>query len=237
MKAIILAAGKGKRLDIQMPKCLAVINGKSILERQVDVLKNYIDEIIVVTGYQHQMVEEVCKKLKLTSILNPLFFCENIVSLFFGTVNISEQFIILNGDTLVYENIIKCLVEMKGNVLVVERWKGSENIDDELFYHDYNNEAMKVDFDGEKIINVSKKIGRWEAWGEYIGLAKINDIKELQQTLQKLIGDGYVNNWYENAFNAMIFNGIIFSPLVIKGFWNEIDTKEDLEEAIKVWGK
>lgn len=239
MKAIILAAGNGRRLGKEKPKCLIKINGKSILERQISILKKYVDEIIVVTGYKHKMVEKLAERLELITIWNPLFFCENIVSLFFGTIEVSGQFIILNGDTLVCENIIKSLVVTKGNVLVVDRWKGSEQGDDELFYRDYNVEAMKVEYDGAKILNVSKKIGRWESWGEYIGLAKISNGKKFHNEIERLIGEGHIHEWYEFVFNVMIEKGIVFHLLPIFGFgiplWDEIDTIEDLEEAKKIW--
>ncbi|MBS3094676.1 NTP transferase domain-containing protein, partial [Candidatus Pacearchaeota archaeon] len=54
MKAIILAAGLGSRLGIlgkTIPKCLIKINGKFLLERQIDLLNNSgIDDITIVIG-------------------------------------------------------------------------------------------------------------------------------------------------------------------------------------------
>ena len=54
MKAIIIAAGSAKRLGLhteKLPKGLLDINGKTILERQIHVLKNNgIQEIIIITG-------------------------------------------------------------------------------------------------------------------------------------------------------------------------------------------
>ena len=54
MKAIIIAAGSAKRPGKQtreLPKGLLEINGKTILERQIDVLRNNeIQEIIIITG-------------------------------------------------------------------------------------------------------------------------------------------------------------------------------------------
>ena len=54
MKAILLAAGSGKRLGNltkDYPKALVDINGLSLLERQIIALrKNNIDDILVVTG-------------------------------------------------------------------------------------------------------------------------------------------------------------------------------------------
>ena len=54
MKAIIIAAGSGQRLDSEttkLPKGLLDINGKNILERQINLLKNKnIQDIIIITG-------------------------------------------------------------------------------------------------------------------------------------------------------------------------------------------
>ncbi len=58
MRAIILAAGFGLRLGEStqdIPKTLVDVNGKSILERQISLLKEYgINEIFVVTGYKRE---------------------------------------------------------------------------------------------------------------------------------------------------------------------------------------
>ena len=54
MKAIILAAGPGKRLrphTNDRPKCMVDINGKTTMDRFIDAFhQNDIDDIIVVTG-------------------------------------------------------------------------------------------------------------------------------------------------------------------------------------------
>ena len=54
MKAIFIAAGEGsrmKKLTIDTPKPLIDVNGKSILERQITLLKKFdINEIIIITG-------------------------------------------------------------------------------------------------------------------------------------------------------------------------------------------
>ena len=54
MKAIILAAGEGSRmgkLTQNIPKPLVKVNGKSIIERQLSILKqNKILDVIIITG-------------------------------------------------------------------------------------------------------------------------------------------------------------------------------------------
>ena len=61
MKAIILAAGMGTRLNpltLNYPKCLLEINKKSILEHQINLLnKNNIDKIEIITGYKSNKIE------------------------------------------------------------------------------------------------------------------------------------------------------------------------------------
>jgi NDP-sugar pyrophosphorylase family protein len=61
MKAIILAAGRGKRmmpLTADTPKPLLKVLGKPIIARLIESLPEEVDEVIVVTGYLGQMIED-----------------------------------------------------------------------------------------------------------------------------------------------------------------------------------
>ncbi|MDU5414242.1 MAG: NTP transferase domain-containing protein, partial [Clostridium perfringens] len=55
MRAILLAAGMGTRLrplTLDTPKSLIEVNGRPLLERQIEFLRERgVEEIIVVTGY------------------------------------------------------------------------------------------------------------------------------------------------------------------------------------------
>ena len=68
MKAIILAAGIASRLrplTNDRPKCLLKIGDRSLLERTIDaLLENNIREIIIVTGYLHEMLESFVQTLR-----------------------------------------------------------------------------------------------------------------------------------------------------------------------------
>ena len=58
MKAIIIAAGMGKRLEhmtTDIPKCLVAVNGKSMLQHQIDAYRaNGIHDIHVIKGYMQE---------------------------------------------------------------------------------------------------------------------------------------------------------------------------------------
>ena len=61
MNAIILAAGKGKRLGYltkNKPKCMVNLFGKTMLEWQVSIFKKCgISDISVVTGYKAELID------------------------------------------------------------------------------------------------------------------------------------------------------------------------------------
>ena len=61
MRAILLAAGMGTRLrplTLDTPKSLVKVNGRPMLETQIEFLREKgISEIIVVTGYLSEKFE------------------------------------------------------------------------------------------------------------------------------------------------------------------------------------
>lgn len=63
MKAIILAAGDGKRMQpitLEKPKALVEVAGKTLLERTISVLPEYVDEVILVVGYLEKQIKDFC---------------------------------------------------------------------------------------------------------------------------------------------------------------------------------
>ena len=82
MRAIILAAGRGLRLqqseDQQQPKCLLRFDGMSLLERHLRLLKHAgVEEIVVAAGFRHELIEAELDRLKWRPrpqvVLNPRF--------------------------------------------------------------------------------------------------------------------------------------------------------------------
>lgn len=63
MQCVILAAGKGTRLrplTEHVPKPLVEVSGKTLLDRIVESLPSSVDELIIVTGYLGEKIQEHC---------------------------------------------------------------------------------------------------------------------------------------------------------------------------------
>ena len=60
IKAIIVAAGHDKRLEPlneNLPKCMLDVKGKTIIERQIENIRDCgINDIIVVKGYKQEII-------------------------------------------------------------------------------------------------------------------------------------------------------------------------------------
>jgi choline kinase len=68
MRAIILAAGRGVRLqlpeDSQLPKCLLRFDGMTLLERHLRMLKSAgIEDVAIAVGFRHELVEAELTRL------------------------------------------------------------------------------------------------------------------------------------------------------------------------------
>jgi choline kinase len=69
MRAIILAAGRGMRLQLpeeqQLPKCLLRFGHVSLLERHLRMLKSAgIDEVVLALGFRHPLIEVELDRLR-----------------------------------------------------------------------------------------------------------------------------------------------------------------------------
>ncbi|MDH7517875.1 MAG: sugar phosphate nucleotidyltransferase [Candidatus Thermoplasmatota archaeon] len=119
MKAVILAAGEGKRLrpfTETMPKVMLPVCNKPILEHVFDaVKKSGINEIIVVVGYKKEVIMEYFKDyndIKIKYVVqdkqlgtaNALLKAKN---------HIKDAFIVLSGDNIIDQNSISNLIKDK----------------------------------------------------------------------------------------------------------------------------
>lgn len=238
MKAVILAAGVASRLrplTNNTPKCLLKVGDKSILERTIDnLVKNNIREIIVVTGFLREMIEDFLTqnypKLKFTFIFNEKYdSTNNIYSLWLAKSEmLGYEMLLMDSDIIFDSRIIGQLIssEYENNLAL----RSSENLSEEEI-------KCLLNSDGS-IKEIGKLINPKKAVGESIGIEKFS--KELVLRLytildRKILDEKEVNIFYEAAFQDAINSGAKIFPEDVKEYkCMEIDTAGDFETATLV---
>ena len=119
MKAVILAAGEGKRLrpfTETMPKVMLPIANKPILEYVFDAVKfSGIDELVVVVGYKKEVIMDYFKDyntIKITYVTQDkqLGTAHAILQ---AKKHIKDSFIVLSGDNIIDQKSITKLMKEK----------------------------------------------------------------------------------------------------------------------------
>jgi glucose-1-phosphate thymidylyltransferase len=125
MKAVILAAGEGKRLrpfTETMPKVMLPVANKPVLEYVFDaVKKSGIDEIVVVVGYKKEVIMEYFKDYKDIKItyVNQVKQLGTAHALLQAKKNIKDSFIVLAGDNIIDQSSISKLMKTSSDYAIL----------------------------------------------------------------------------------------------------------------------
>ena len=248
MKAIFIAAGEGLRLENitkDLPKPLVDVNGKSIIERQISLLrKNNVNDIVVITGYK----KEKFTFKNIEYVHNPNFReQEQTGSLMTARSKIVGDVLIMFGDILFEEIILQQMLDSKGDIVIAvdKNWEKSY----EERHDNPKSEADKVLIKDNKVIQISAKnieVNDDNDVGELLGLIKLSmkGSKILIDQYEKL-ENSHIGKFHDavsfkkakfvDMLQELLSSGIVITPVSIKGKWCEIDTKHDLEIAKKMF--
>ena len=246
MKAIVIAAGEGSRmgnLTQNIPKSLVMVNGKSIIERQLSILKqNGILDIIIVTGPHHEKFN--FEKIRYIRDKNFLEH-DQLGSLISAKKEINDNLIILFGD-IIFENVILAkILESKSDISIAVdmNWARTYTSKPASSF----DEADKVRFEQGNVSRIFKTMTKEDKKfeiGEFIGLMKLSKkgSKQLVDYYEK-IQSTHKDKFHDaqsikkaklvDHLQELIENKIKIDAIPIAGKWCEIDTKQDLEIAQK----
>ena len=249
MRAIILAAGSGLRLGQHtkdIPKALLDLNGKSILERLISLLRQHgINEIFVVTGYQRE--KHTLKDIEY--IFNPRYAeTEQLASMMVARTKISDDVLVIFGDIVFDEQILQQILVSNDDIGI------AIDLDWEKSYNERPDNpkslADKVLIDQKKIIQISAKITsldmKNQQIGEFLGIIKLSGkgskimIKKYEELESSHKGKFHDADSLEKAklvdiLQELIDSKIDIHSISITGKWCEIDTPKDLERARKIF--
>jgi choline kinase len=236
VKAIILSAGQGRRLmplTESTPKCCLMLQDKTLLEHQVESLvANGVDEIVVVTGFGHQLVENVVGRIRGVSIrtlFNPFYaLSDNLGTCWVARNEMKKPFLLVNGDTLFERSTLARLLSGEPYYPITLATDQKRRYDDD---------DMKISADGEQLKRVGKKLDMNIVNGESIGMMVFNQsgaeafVKKIESLMTT--SDGLAR-WYLSAIDELAGTGIVGIKSIQDLGWCEVDDLADLTNAEKM---
>ena len=228
MNAIILAAGKGTRLDgaAVKPKCLVEIGGSTLLHRQIDTLRSLdVREIVVVVGFGAESIRDECDD-EISFVENAKFGeTSSLYSLWLAREHLGGGFVVLNSDVLFHPQMLADLLESSHpDALLI-----SDTDPNPL-----GDEEMKIKVRDRLVVDISKEIDPLDADGENVGIVKFGPAgaKVLVQYMDQLIANGSRKDWAPRAFLEYARRHPLHA-LSTRGLpWIEIDFPEDYQRAV-----
>jgi L-glutamine-phosphate cytidylyltransferase len=244
MKTIIIAAGSAKRLGKytkELPKGLLDINGKTILERQIDVLKNNgIQEIIMIVGPHKE-------KFKFDNVkyIEDLDHEKHdvLLSLMTAKNQIKGDIIITYSDILFDEKLLQQIMKSNADIGVVTDMDWEQKYENRTEHP--KSQADNVIIENNKIVRIKKnisKISEKQKNGEFIGILKLSEkgsekfVMEYNKVEKNKPSPFHDTAIFERAYltdmiQELIDQKIQVNPIIVDGNWCEIDTIQDLENA------
>jgi phosphoenolpyruvate phosphomutase len=250
IKVIIPAAGAP--IDIKLkeiilkdtPVCMLDVNGKSILQRNVEILNSFgIKDINVIIGYNGNKINvEGIKKIEnkgydKTGILNSIMQAKN---------DMDEKTLIIFSDILFEKQIIQNLINKEDDIILVvdssyktRQLHNDKILDlvvakkgpiegDRIVKLDDNNEILKIGID------ISKEEANFEFMG--ISLFSKKGIEILKKFCENEIKEK--NNLdFNKIIQKIIDNGHKISCLEIHKGWAEVHNFEDYKKISSMFSK
>jgi L-glutamine-phosphate cytidylyltransferase len=231
MKAVILAAGVGKRLwevTQHRPKCLIEIGGRSLLHRYLEALAGQgIRRATIVVGYRQEMIRAAVERdacgVTVDFLLNDQFHRGSISSLWIARTVLDDDIIVMDADVLFHHDILRRLVQSSHeNALLMDETVRQTG------------EECMVVVAGGRVIALTKKMpDQYDYAGEGVGFLRVRhaDTPHMVASLKFHIDNGSWNMEYEDAL-LQFFQAVKVGHEKIGGLpWTEIDFVEDVRKA------
>jgi choline kinase len=238
MRAIVLSAGQGSRLlplTMDRPKCLLPVGSRSVLQWQVEALSQSreIDEIVVVTGFKAEMVEDALARMtnvgtRITTMFNPFYaIADNLASCWMVRSFMDGDFMIVNGDSLFEVAVLPRIIDgADASINLTINRKTS-----------YDSDDMKVSLNGDRVAAVGKTLMPSETDAESIGLVifKGDGPARFRAMMEISMREGWgVGAWYLQVIDRLAKEGHVGATDIENLRWGEIDFPSDLEAVSRL---
>ena len=231
MKAVLLAAGRGRRLGIDEPKCLVSIEGKTLLERHVaNLLEAGISALTIVVGFERARIDAAVEKLRtplpIECLENPDFTRGSILSLHVAADRLENGGIWMDADVLYPTELMRRLIGSKHENCLLLDGSSSET-----------GEEMMVGTRSGRALKIARRVGKgWDMAGESVGFVKVGPSggAAMRRILADEVTAGRVDQEYEVAMDRAFHEVTFGFERVDDLAWTEIDFQEDVERATQI---
>ncbi len=232
MRAVILAAGMGKRLEDVLngkPKPLFEIGGKSIIEYSLESLaKTELSEVSVVLGFRGEKIKRKLgkkfKKLRINYLWNNSYETSGSMHSFYSALQKPEDCIVLDGDIVYDSQIIPELIKHdKENAVVLTECCGG------------GDEVYVVLDKNKKVRYLGKSLPSNKTIFEFTGISKFSKrfVDEMFCLHEKNIKKQNNAEYYEDCAYSTSKNVPWFGLIRMNLAWSELDKKEDIPRINK----
>ena len=233
MKAVILAAGVGSRLQPltdTTPKGLVPVGGQPMIWYALDAFRRSgITDVVVVTGHLHDQVQAYVAQAQVACqvVYNPRYdTANNYYSLLVAEeILAGEAFVKVDSDLVFRPSVLTRMLSAEGDLCIA--------VDQGV---QLGHEEMKVQLDPEaRIVGVSKKLDPATCAGESIGMERVSAalFPVLFDELRQMDAESFTDAYYEDAYHRLARRGgCDIRPVDVTGLdWAEIDNAKDLAHA------
>lgn len=207
-------------------KTILEVGNKPLILHSIDTLNSQgINDIIVITGYCSEKVEEVIGN-RAVFVHNPDYATTGILVSVAAAKHLipsGEGMLILSGDLFFDKEILRKVMDTSGDVVIAVNKKKCDE------------EDAKVKIVGGKVVYISKKMPIEDSMGEYIGITKFSKKSKdyFFKEMNDLLKEGKTQSYIMDIFNTLIEKKLIeVVPVYTDGLYSvEVDFEKDLKKA------
>ncbi len=229
LKALILAAGRGRRLwpyTRHTPKCLLTLEPDvTILQRQISLLASAgVDRIVVVAGFGFDQIRSATAGDSHVRVMyNPFYaVADNLISLWAARGEMDEDLLIINGDNVFHPELPSFLLRpVAADCQLLVQQKG-----------DYDDDDMKVSIRSGRLQAIGKDLPCHQVNAESVGLLSFRGagVAQLHGILEESVqSERAMTSYYLDGIQRLAHSGVGVHCVDIGSLpWEDIDTPQDL---------
>jgi choline kinase len=253
MRPILIGAGRGSRLahmTEELPKTLVPVMGRPMLEWILEALAEAgfaRKDVVFICGYKADVLR--ARYPEFTYVENADWEKNNILaSLFYAKGLMMDGFVSSYTDIIYRGAVARAATTSPHHKVLACDTDWRKRYAARTMHPESDAEKMRAE--GDRVVELSRKIASPDAAGEFIGVAKFSaeGARELAQAFDEARarfapdepyreGRTFLRAYLIDLFQAMIEKGADFRRVDTHGGYMELDTLEDLRLAPEWWGK